>query len=448
MSVRVRVREECRTRTRTRESHASGATCDDRRCVSYSLAGPEAIGWRQGTRSSWLDLRHPTPILRSRDRPVPHASSLCHVGLLLLGLGILACGCSGASESPAETDFQPAVRRVTPVATAESLAAQCRRRAVRLPQQLAQPIQTIVRPPLVLAGDLPEAELLAKYEATIQPVCQALAATYFRRPPQQPVLVLMLTTEAAYRRAAEQLFVDRDVSRYGYYKPGRQAVLVSLAEGDGPLFHELTHVLMDADFPGAPPWLQEGLATLHEAVELSAGPRNASPAGPASPAGRASPDVASLSHAGRPAPGLTPLPNWRGTVLRQAMAGDRLPSLEAFTARASFRGATEALDYACARYLCLFLHRRGILPRYYAALRERVDDDPTGRQTLLDVCAASDWNSLDAEFRAWWEADENSRPCDALSISAANGTVPGGGINRERNRSAAQGPGEYRLVGG
>lgn len=316
---------------------------------------------------------------------------------VLLGLGIPALGCSGASESPAETDSHPAVRRITPVASAESLAAECRQRAALLPQQLAQPIQTIVRPPFVLAGDLPEAELQAKYEATIQPVCQALVATYFRRQPQQPVLVLMLTTEAAYRGAAEHLFFDRDVSRYGYYKPGRQAVLVSLAAGDGPLFHELTHVLMDADFPDAPPWLQEGLATLHEAVELSAGPRNASSAGPASP------DVANFSLAGCPVPGLTPLPNWRGTVLRRAVAEDRLPALEAFLAQASFRGSREALDYAYARGLCLFLHQRGILPRVYAALRERVDVDPTGRRTLLDLCAASDWNSLDAEFRAWLE---------------------------------------------
>ena len=81
----------------------------------------------------------------------------------------------------------------------------------------------------------------------------------------------MFTTEAAYREAAEQLFFDRDVSRFGYYKPGRQAILVNLAEGDGALFHELTHVLMDADFPNAPHWLQEGLATLHEAVEVGRG---------------------------------------------------------------------------------------------------------------------------------------------------------------------------------
>ena len=105
---------------------------------------------------------------------------------------------------------------------------------------------------------------------TVQPVCDALLASYFRQLPDRPVTILMFATEAAYRRAAEQLFFDRRVSRFGYYKPGRRTVLVNLAEGDGGLLHELTHVLMDADFPNAPLWLQEGLATLHESSDVSA----------------------------------------------------------------------------------------------------------------------------------------------------------------------------------
>lgn len=371
-----------------------------------------------------------------------HASlQICF--LALLGLGVFACGCHDAGQSPAGGDFTPAAAGNSPVTPAESLAAQCRQRAARLPQQLGQPIQAIIRPPFILAGDLPERELQAKYAAAVQPFCQALVATYVRRLPDQPVLVLAFSNEAVYRRAAEQLFFDRSVSRFGYYKPGRHALIVNLAEGDGPLFHELTHVLMDADFPDAPPWLQEGLATLHEAVEFSA---DAGDNGSRNPVTRAATTCAPDP---RPKTGLTPLPNWRGSVLRQAMAGDRLPPLGRFLAGASFRGATEALDYAYARYLCSFLHQRGILPRYYAVLRERVDRDPTGARTLLGLCAASDWNSLDAEFRSWLAAIEEqtcARP--ALSILPGHGTVPGGGFKRERNRSAAQGPGEYRLVGG
>ena len=37
-----------------------------------------------------------------------------------------------------------------------------------------------------------------------------------------------------------------------------------LATGGGTLSHELTHALMEADFPNAPGWISEGLASLHE----------------------------------------------------------------------------------------------------------------------------------------------------------------------------------------
>ena len=273
----------------------------------------------------------------------------------------------------------------------------CRERASRLVQQLKQPIQTIVRPPFVLAGDLSEAELQTKFESAIQPACESLLASYFRQLPQRPVLILMFTTEAAYRGAAEQLFFDRDVSRFGYYKPGRQTILVNLAEGDGALFHELTHVLMDTDFPNAPQWLQEGLATLHEAVEVGGEELDAGAGLFESPAIGGSGIVLARGRE------LRPVLNWRGSVLRLARDENRLPSLQQHISEASFRGPNEALDYAYARYFCLFLHQRGVLSRYYAALRERAETDPTGERTLLDLCGVRDWDSIDVAFRAWFD---------------------------------------------
>ena len=166
---------------------------------------------------------------------------------------------------------------------------------------------------------------------------------------------------------------------FGYYKPGRQAILVNLAEGDGALFHELTHVLMDTDFPDAPQWLQEGLATLHEAVEFR-GPELGTGAGVLK-----SPALLETAVALRRGRGLTPVLNWRGAILRLARDENRLPSVQRLITAASFRGPNEALDYAYARYFCLFLHQRGVLSRYYAALRERADTDPTGGRTLLEV---------------------------------------------------------------
>ena len=101
---------------------------------------------------------------------------------------------------------------------------------------------------------------------------------------------------------------------------------------------------------------------------------------------------------------LTPAQNWRSDVLRRAMYEDRLPGIRTLIAEATFRGSGEALAYAMSRYLCLFLYQRGVLSRYYAALREQIESDPTGGRTLLEVCAAQDWQSLDRDFRAWLDA--------------------------------------------
>jgi hypothetical protein len=306
------------------------------------------------------------------------------------GAGLAGCG------KPPPTDCRTADADAPGISPPELLNGLCHERAARLVQQLKQPVQTVVRPPFVLAGDLAEAELRTKFEAAIQPACEALLARYFRQLPQRPVLVLMFTTEASYREAAERLFFDRDVSRFGYYKPGRQAILANLAEGDGALFHELTHVLMDADFPNAPPWLQEGLATLHEAVEVGeeepdAGLFDA----------LAIDDSAVTPQRGRT---LRPVLNWRTAILRRARDEDRLPSVQWLIRTASFRGPNEALDYAHVRCFCLFLHQRGVLSRYYAALRERAETDPTGERTLLEVCAVRDWESMDRAFRGWFDA--------------------------------------------
>jgi hypothetical protein len=100
---------------------------------------------------------------------------------------------------------------------------------------------------------------------------------------------------------------------------------------------------------------------------------------------------------------LRPVLNWRGAILRRARDENRWPSVQHLISAASFYGPCEALDYAHSRYFCLFLHQRGVLSQYYAALRERAETDPTGGQTLLEVCAVRDWDSMDVAFRAWFD---------------------------------------------
>jgi hypothetical protein len=337
--------------------------------------------------------------------------------MALAGFACLTCwscwsnGRFRPTDSPGEGRLAVSDRR--PLATppdagpAASLAERCQTRAARLSRQLGYPCQSVVRPPFALAGDLSAAELQDKWQGVIQPACNVLLARYFRQLPQRPVLLLMFRSEAAYRAAAEQLFFDRNVSRFGYYKPGRQTVLVNLGAGDGPLLHELTHVLMDADFPNAPPWLQEGLATLYEACEFRAvGERKGTDV--KANTALEKPDSGLGTSADQPPAGrLIPVANWRIAIVQQALRNDRLPPLRQWLETASFGGPSEARDYAYARYLCWFLQERDVLEWHYDTLRKQTAAATRDRQTLLDLGIASDWDSLEREFHAWLGTLEN-----------------------------------------
>lgn len=313
----------------------------------------------------------------------------------------------------AEGGHKTLVPSKPPGVPADSLADLCRERAERVTKQLDPPCAAIIRPPFVLAGDLSETELEGIFAEIIRPACDALVTGYFRKLPDRPVAILMFSTEAAYRRAAEQLFFDRRVSRFGYYKPGRRTVLVNLAVGDGGLLHELTHVLMDADFPDAPHWLQEGLAAVHEGCDLHTLAGHAAAqcrqgSGVVFGDRLSKMDCGFFENDSRPRPSqavqLVPRHNWRWTVLRRAASENRLPRVKELVTESKFRGAGEAADYAYARYFCWFLHDRGTLQPLYVTLRGRSATDPAGAATLLELLAAPDWESVDRDFRAWLEA--------------------------------------------
>lgn len=53
----------------------------------------------------------------------------------------------------------------------------------------------------------------------------------------------------------------------GYHLPYDKSVMVWLASGGGTLSHELIHALIEVDFPSAPGWLEEGIASLYEGAD-------------------------------------------------------------------------------------------------------------------------------------------------------------------------------------
>jgi len=249
----------------------------------------------------------------------------------------------------------------------------CRETAAWLSRQLGPHGRAVARPPFVVAGLASKAKLDAWYQDLIAPAARAMAAEYFDRAgPDEPITVVLASSEQEYRAAARTLFGDEDVSSFGYYRPHLRTILVNLGRGSSGLRHELTHALMAFDFPAAPAWLNEGLASLHED-------------------GRVRPDGA----------GIDGEVNWRLGLLQEAAGRGRLLPLPDFFRDGDFHGAAKRLGYAQARYFCLYMERCGVLRGFYHRFRDEPGDDPTGAALVAAAFSGRRWGEIDADFRGW-----------------------------------------------
>lgn len=202
---------------------------------------------------------------------------------------------------------------------------------------------------------------------TIEWAGSRLRRQLFDLEPAEPITVWVFGTEDEYRRGSSaQVGVVPDTP-YGFYRPCSRALVVDAAYGWGTLIHEMVHAYMDADFPDAPPWLQEGLASLFEnAVERDDG-------------------------------SIYGTTNWRRAALKTALSRKRAPSFDrlARAGRGDLHGDDGHLYYAAARYLCFWLQQRGLLERFYREHRRRKGD---GLAVLRDVAAMET-----AALRTEWE---------------------------------------------
>ena len=257
-----------------------------------------------------------------------------------------------------------------------ALETACRETAADMAQRLGEGCVAIVRAPFVLAGDLDEGELGRWHEATIGPAARAMARRYFTTPPNEPITVLLFSNRAAYDRQARSLYGDEGVSVYGYYKPHLRTLVMNIGTGGGTLVHELTHALIDFDFPNVPDWFNEGLSSLHEQCRIR-----------------------------RDESAIDGLVNWRLPGLQKTLRAGRVRSLEALILDDDFRGAEVGLNYAHARYFCLFLQSdqnprgRDVLGEFYCELRVHPQDDPQGFGAVRRVFPDQSWAQLDAAFQ-------------------------------------------------
>ena len=255
-----------------------------------------------------------------------------------------------------------------------ALDRDCAQTAARLERELNGECRVVVRAPFVLAGDLARDELENWHDATIAPAVRAMEERYFKTRPTRPVTVLLFRNEQSYDHYCRRLFGDGDISIYGYYKPNLRTMVLNVGTGSGTLLHELTHALMDFDFPEAPDWLNEGLASMHEQCRF---------------------------RDGADGPWIEGLVNWRLAGLQEVIRQGQLRSLEALVEDRDFRGPLVGTNYAQARYFCQYMQHRGVLEKFFRTFRDSHAHDPRGAKAIVDVFESMTWADLDRDFQRW-----------------------------------------------
>ena len=185
----------------------------------------------------------------------------------------------------------------------------------------------------------------------------------------------LLAGRKSYLDFCKRTFGEEPGTPYGFYTPRGERLVMNIRTGGGTLVHEMFHSLVKYDFPKIPTWLNEGIASLYEQCRVT-------------PAG------------------LVGLKNWRYAGLMRGLSGGRTKTLEELTAlsTAEFYGEGSGLNYAQARYLCMYLQQRGLLVSFYKAFRGSVGEDPTGIKTLRKVIAPQELEVFEKALVGWEKA--------------------------------------------
>jgi hypothetical protein len=200
----------------------------------------------------------------------------------------------------------------------------------------------------------------------------------FDKKPEHAIGVYLFPEAKSYQAYCRAHLGGECDSPFGMYHPDVRRIVMNAGPGLGTLTHELVHPIVETDFPRAPTWLNEGIASLFEAPMIP---------------------KAGEIHG---------VKNWRLPRLLSGMISDaergdaRLDALFTLTDDA-FRGPKEKLYYATARYVCQWLDARGLLWPFYRAWRDGLDSDPTGEKAFERVTGQTPARA-NAAWTAWVKA--------------------------------------------
>ncbi|HEX6185492.1 MAG TPA: hypothetical protein VFZ44_16515 [Pyrinomonadaceae bacterium] len=230
--------------------------------------------------------------------------------------------------------------------------------------------EIVIEKPFVVVGDGGRRAVEEHARGTVRWAVDLLKRDFFEKDPKEILDIWLFKDSASYRTHARKLFGRDPSTPYGYYSPAHKALVMNIETGGGTLVHEIVHPFVEANFPGCPPWLNEGLGSLYE-------------------------------QSGEQDGHIVGYTNWRLPGLQRAARAGHLLSFQTLLAMdgSAFYDDERGTNYAQARYLCYYLQERGLLVRFYRDFHAARAADPTGFDTLKKVLGESD---MDA-FQKKWE---------------------------------------------
>lgn len=267
------------------------------------------------------------------------------------------------AEPPRFVDFSPA--------DYAQHVMRLRARLQRGPEKLSG-FTVVLEPPFVVVGDEAPDVVKRRAAGTVRWAVEHLKQDFFSKNPTRILEVWLLSEKESYEHHARAVFGDEPSTPYGYYSAEHGALIMNIATGGGTLVHEIVHPFMEANFPDAPAWLNEGLGSLYEQSAEEDG------------------------H-------IVGLTNWRLAGLQRAIREGRLPSFASLTKTSSreFYGDDSGTNYAQARYLLYYLQEHGLLLRFFHDMRAAHSSDPTGHATLQRVLGVDDMRVFQPHWQRW-----------------------------------------------
>ena len=211
-----------------------------------------------------------------------------------------------------------------------------------------------------------------EYKSTVTRVFRYLYEDYFTRKPEKPIRVYLFRDKTSYDSYCRTTYDKPPSTPYGFYMSRERKMVMNISTGTGTLAHELVHPLLSEDFPGVPSWFNEGFASLFE----QSGERDGRMVG---------------------------FVNWRLPKLKQMLRirkGVPLADLMKTTTEQFYGEDDRGVNYATARYLCLYLQEKKLLIPFFQEFKKSSKEDPTGA-LAFERAIGKKPAELDPTWREW-----------------------------------------------